>query len=163
GNFKFIDTGHILGSRGLLIEHTILHTGDLSIRERAFISKPIIPKVETLIIESTFGKREYIFPPLNRVIHEVISLISSMYDRVVSLISKLSMPKAETLIIESTFGKREYIYPPVNRVIHEVNSRISSLYDRGVTVILMGYSLGKAQILPSLFGSWKPLIVHDEI
>ncbi|WP_172602357.1 exonuclease [Candidatus Nitrosocosmicus franklandus] len=114
GNFKFIDTGHILGSRGLLIEDKILYTGDLSIRERAFISKPIIPKVETLIIESTFGKREYIFPPLNRV-------------------------------------------------IHEVNSLISSMYDRGVPVILMGYSLGKAQILTSLFGSWKPLIVHDEI
>lgn len=114
GNFKFIDTGHILGSRGLLIEDKILYTGDLSIRERAFISKPIIPKVETLIIESTFGKREYIFPPLNHV-------------------------------------------------IHEVNSLISSMYDRGVPVILMGYSLGKAQILTSLFGSWKPLIVHDEI
>ena len=27
----------------------------------------------------------------------------------------------------------------------------------------MGYSLGKAQVLTSLFGSWKPLIVHDEI
>jgi putative mRNA 3-end processing factor len=27
----------------------------------------------------------------------------------------------------------------------------------------MGYSLGKAQILTSLFVSWKPLIVHDDI
>ena len=27
----------------------------------------------------------------------------------------------------------------------------------------MGYSLGKAQILTSLFGTWKPLIVHDDI
>ena len=114
GDFKLIDTGHILGSRGLLIEDKIFYTGDLSMRDRAFLAKPVIPRVETLIIESTFGKREYIFPPLNHI-------------------------------------------------IHEVNSLISRMYDRGIPVILMGYSLGKAQILTSLFGSWKPLIVHDEI
>ena len=112
--FKFVDTGHILGSRGLLLEDKIFYTGDLSMRDRAFLAKPKIPKVETLIIESTFGKREYIFPPLKHV-------------------------------------------------IHEVNSLISNMYDKGIPVILMGYSLGKAQILCSLFGSWKPLIVHDEV
>ena len=112
--FKFVDTGHILGSRGLLLEDKIFYTGDLSMRDRAFLAKPKIPKVETLIIESTFGKREYIFPPLNQV-------------------------------------------------IHEVNTLISNMYDKGIPVILMGYSLGKAQILCSLFGSWKPLIVHDEV
>ena len=37
------------------------------------------------------------------------------------------------------------------------------MYSRGIPVILMGYSLGKAQVLTSLFGSWKPLIIHDEI
>lgn len=113
-DFKFVNTGHILGSRGLLLEDKIFYTGDLSMRDRAFLAKPKIPKVETLIIESTFGKREYIFPPLNHV-------------------------------------------------THEVNSLISNMYDKGIPVILMGYSLGKAQVLCSLFGSWKPLIVHDEV
>ena len=37
------------------------------------------------------------------------------------------------------------------------------MYSRGIPVILMGYSLGKAQVLTSLFGAWKPLIIHDEI
>jgi len=37
------------------------------------------------------------------------------------------------------------------------------MFSRGIPIILMGYSLGKAQILTSLFGSWKPLIVHDDI
>ena len=113
-DFKLVDTGHILGSKGLLLEDQIFYTGDLSIRDRAFLTKPSLPKVETLIIESTFGKREYVFPALRHI-------------------------------------------------IHEVNSLISNLYDKGIPVILMGYSLGKAQVLSSLFGSWKPLIVHDEI
>ena len=35
--FRLIDTGHILGSRGLLIGEDIYYTGDLSMRERAFM------------------------------------------------------------------------------------------------------------------------------
>lgn len=113
-NFRFVNTGHILGSRGLLIEDKIFYTGDLAMRDRGFLKKTKIPKVDTLIIESTFGKKEYIFPPLSQV-------------------------------------------------LHSVNTIISELYDKGVPVILLGYSLGKAQTLMSLFGLWKPLFVHDEI
>jgi putative mRNA 3-end processing factor len=109
-----VDTGHILGSKGLLIGNEIFYTGDLSMRDRAFLRKP-------------------------------------------------SIPKAETLIIETTFGKPEYIFPPIEQITHSVNSLVSEMYSRGVPVILMGYSLGKAQVLTSLFGAWKPLIVHDEI
>ena len=109
-----VDTGHILGSRGLLVGNEIFYTGDLSMRDRAFLRKTTIPKADTLIIETTFGKPEYIFPPLEHI-------------------------------------------------THHVNSLISEMYSRGIPVILMGYSLGKAQILTSLFGAWKPLIVHDEI
>jgi len=113
-DFQMIDNGHILGSKGLLVNKKIFYTGDLSTRKRAFLKKPEIPKVETLIIESTFGKPEYKFPP-------------------------------------------------IDKIIHQVNSLISEMYSRGIPVILMGYSLGKAQILTSLFGSWDPLIVHDDI
>ena len=94
-----IDTGHILGSKGLLIGNEIFYTGDLSMRDRAFLRKPAIPR-------------------------------------------------AETLIIETTFGKPEYIFPPIEQITHSVNSLISEMYSRGIPVILMGYSLGKAQILP---------------
>ena len=37
------------------------------------------------------------------------------------------------------------------------------MFSKGIPIILMGYSLGKAQILISLFGNWKPLYVHDDI
>ena len=113
-DFQLLDNCHILGSKGLLVKNKIFYTGDLSTRKRTFLKEPEIPKAEVLIIESTFGKPEYRFPPLNQI-------------------------------------------------IHQVNSLISEMYSRGIPVILMGYSLGKAQILTSLFGSWKPLIVHDDV
>jgi putative mRNA 3-end processing factor len=113
-NIQLVDNGHILGSKGLLFDNKVFYTGDLSIRKRAFLNKPKIPKVETLIIESTFGRPMFKFPP-------------------------------------------------IEKIVYEVNTLISEMYSRGIPVILMGYSLGKAQILTALFGLWKPLILHDNV
>jgi len=49
--FRLLDTGHILGSKGLLIGDSLYYTGDISARERAFMKSARIPKVHTLIIE----------------------------------------------------------------------------------------------------------------
>jgi putative mRNA 3-end processing factor len=112
--FRLVDTGHILGSRGLLIEDQLFYTGDISIRERAFMKPARLPRVKTLIIESTFGRPEYIFPALSEV-------------------------------------------------THKTNKIISEMYDLGIPVILMGYTLGKAQLLTKLFGHWDPIYVHDSV
>lgn len=113
--FALVDTGHILGSRGLLInDGDVYYTGDLSIRERAFM-KPA------------------------------------------------KMPHASTLIIESTFGRPGYKFPAVDDITHRTNKVISEMYDMGVPVILMGYALGKAQLLTKMFGHWDPVYVHDSV
>lgn len=58
--FWLVDTGHILGSRGLLIgDNDVYYTGDISMRERAFMKPAKVPRARTLIIESTFGRPEY--------------------------------------------------------------------------------------------------------
>ena len=113
-DFRLLDSGHILGSNGLLIEDELYYTGDISIRKRAFMNPAIIPKARILIIESTFGDPDYIFP------------------------------KFET-------------------TIHKANLIISEMYHQGIPVILLGYTLGKAQILTNVFRHWKPLIIHDSI
>jgi putative mRNA 3-end processing factor len=113
--FKLIDTGHILGSKGLLVSgDEVYYTGDISIKERAFMRPALIPQVQTLIIESTFGRPQYVFPDLREV-------------------------------------------------IHNTNKIISEMYDKGIPVLLMGYPLGKAQLLTELFGHWNPLYVHDSV
>jgi putative mRNA 3-end processing factor len=112
--FRLVDTGHILGSRGLLIgEEDIYYTGDISMRERAFM-KPA------------------------------------------------KVPHAKTLIIESTFGRPEYVFPQISEITHKTNKIISEMYDLGIPVILMGYTLGKAQLLTKLFSHWD-LIIHDSV
>ena len=111
---QLVETGHILGSRGLLLEDSLFYTGDISTRERAFM-KPA------------------------------------------------KMPRVRTLIIESTFGRPGYVFPPVSETLDKTNRIISETYDSGRPVVLMGYALGKAQLLTSLFRHWEPLIVHDSV
>lgn len=112
--FELIDSGHILGSRGLLIDGKIFYTGDVSIRDRAFLKGAKIPKCKMLILESTYGKPEFKFPS-------------------------------------------------VKEITDSANKIISNLYSKGMPVILMGYPLGKAQILTSMFKHWSPIYLHDSV
>ena len=111
---QLLNTGHILGSRGLLVNNELYYTGDISIRKRAFMSAEPVPNVKTLIIESTFGRPHYIFPALSEI-------------------------------------------------IHKANEIISQMYHHGVPVLLMGYPLGKAQLLAYLFQHWEPFYTHDSV
>lgn len=106
-NFSLIDAGHILGAKGLLFGDEVFYTGDISIRERAFMKGAKAPKCKVLITECTFG-----------------------------------MP--------------EYVFPKIDDIVKRVNEIISDSYSRGKPVILLGYELGKAQILSYLFSHWAP-------
>ena len=112
--FELLNSGHILGSKGLVIDDEIYYTGDLSTRSRYFMQPAVLPQIETLIIESTFGRPEYIFPDLREL-------------------------------------------------VHTANSIISGCYDRGIPVVLMGYQLGKAQLLTQIFRHWEPMYIYDSI
>ena len=112
-NFSMLDSGHILGAKGLLFED-IFYTGDISLRDRGFLRGAKIPKCKTLITECTFGKPEFIFPS-------------------------------------------------IEEIVKRVNEIISDSYNRGKPVILLGYELGKAQLISHLFQHWDPLFYHDSI
>ncbi len=111
---KLLDSGHILGSRAICIGDEVIYTGDAAGRERAFLAK-------------------------------------------------CKTRRARTLIIETTFGSPEYVFPEVQTVIKEVNEMIARAYERAMGVVLMGYPLGKAQVLSYLFSVWAPLYVHERV
>lgn len=73
------------------------------------------------------------------------------------------IPKCKTLITECTFGIPEFVFPKINEIQKQVNEIISELYSKGKPVLLLGYQLGKAQTITSLFGHWKPLYYHDSV
>ncbi len=111
---ELLDSGHILGSRAILIDEEVYYTGDASGRERAFLGT-------------------------------------------------CKTKHAKTLIMETTYGSPEYEFPPTAKLVSEVNDLIGDLYHRGKPVVLMGYPLGKAQLLCYFFSSWGPLYVHHRV
>ena len=112
-NFSMIDSGHILGARGLLFDD-VFYTGDICTRQRGFL----------------IGAK---------------------------------VPKCRTLITECTFGLPEFVFPNIDETVKKVNGIISEMYSKGKPVILLGYELGKAQVLSYLFAHWQPLYYHDSI
>jgi putative mRNA 3-end processing factor len=113
-DLRLLDAGHILGSRGLLIDEEIFFTGDFVGRSRAFLNRAVATKCETLIMDTTFGKDACIFPS-------------------------------------------------IEGVIDEVNKIIADFFSRGIPVVLMGYALGKAQILSYYFSHWDPIYTTKSI
>jgi putative mRNA 3-end processing factor len=111
---ELLDSGHILGSRAIRIQDEVYYTGDASGRARAFLGK-------------------------------------------------CRTRRARVLVMETTYGSPEYVFPPTAKLVREVNSLIASAYDRGAPVVLMGYPLGKAQLLSYFFSSWEPLIYHQGV
>ena len=79
-NFSLIDSGHILGAKGLLVDD-IFYTGDICTRDRGFLPAAEIPQCKTLITECTFGLPEFKFPKLDEIKSQVNHIISDLYSR----------------------------------------------------------------------------------
>ena len=96
-NFSLIDSGHILGARGLLFDD-IFYTGDICTRNRGFLSGAKIPKCKTLITECTFGLSEFVFPSIDEIKKQVNELISGLYGKGVPVILMgYQLGKAQTI------------------------------------------------------------------
>jgi putative mRNA 3-end processing factor len=111
---ELFDSGHILGSRAIRIQDEVYYTGDASGRPRAFLGK-------------------------------------------------CRTRQARILVMETTYGIPEYVFPSTAKLVKEVNALVASAYDRGVPVVLMGYPLGKAQLLSYFFSSWEPMFYHVSV
>ena len=107
-NFSLIDSGHILGSKGLLFED-IFYTGDICTRDRGFLSGAKVPKCKTLITECTFGLPEFAFPKLDDIKKQVNEIISELYSKGVPVILMgYQLGKAQT--ITQLFGHWSPLY-----------------------------------------------------
>ena len=79
-----LDSGHVAGSRAALVddgETRFLYTGDVSTRDRAFLSGFEPVPVDVLIVESTYGRPEYVFPPQAEVESAVVDFLDETADR----------------------------------------------------------------------------------
>ena len=83
--FSLIDSGHVLGSKGLLFDD-IFYTGDICTRDRGFLKAAKIPLCKTLITECTFGLPEFTFPKMDKIQNQGNQLIADLYSKGIPVI-----------------------------------------------------------------------------
>lgn len=112
---ELVETGHILGSRGLFVEDTFYYTGDIAGRQRGFMPAPKPVSCETLVIESTYGKPVYRFPSLASVLLSANRIISSSLDKGKSVVVE-GYPLGKSQLLTYLFQSWSplYVYGNVN-------------------------------------------------
>jgi len=137
-NFSLIDSGHILGAKGLLFED-VFYTGDICTRDRAFLKAAVIPKCKTLITECTFGLPEFVFPKIHEIKSKVNEIISELYSKGIPVIL-LGYQLGKSQTISSLFGHWKPLY------YHDSVKKMNDLHRRlGVNLEeVLGHSEAEA-------------------
>ena len=123
-----IDSGHILGSRAVLIEDSVFYTGDFSRRDRGFLKGSPGVKCDTLIMETTYGMPKYVFTQTDSIVSKVSSLIAECFDKCRPVVlTGYALGKAQ--LITFLFKHWEPIF------LHESVHRMNSLHrDFGIAL-----------------------------
>lgn len=136
-DYHLVDSGHILGSKGLLFED-IFYTGDICTRNRGFLDGAKIPKCKTLITECTFGLSEFVFPNLDEIKKQVNELISEFYSKGIPVILMgYQLGKAQT--ITQLFGHWSPLY------FHDSVKEMNDLHNQLGVALTEGMGHSEAQ------------------
>ncbi|MFC1758228.1 MBL fold metallo-hydrolase RNA specificity domain-containing protein [Planctomycetota bacterium] len=76
-----LPAGHMLGSAMLLVEQNdtrLLYTGDFQLKETLTCRKAIVPKVDVLVMECTFGRPQFSFPDRTATVKRLVSTVRSI-------------------------------------------------------------------------------------
>lgn len=104
---SLFNAGHILGSSMVHLNigdgyHNFLYTGDLKFSDTKLLSRAInrFQRVETLMIESTYGSQTDVYPPLEKCEDELIELIKNTIEKKGKiLIPVLGVGRAQELML----------------------------------------------------------------
>jgi Cft2 family RNA processing exonuclease len=94
--------GHILGSSQILVEkdgQKLVYTGDFKLRKGCTTPKAEIKKCDILIMESTFGLPQYIFPSREEIEEKICKFIEkAFFSNSVPVLLAYSLGKAQEVI-----------------------------------------------------------------
>ena len=74
--------GHVLGSAMLHVERpegSLLYTGDYKLRPSHTVETADPPRADVLVMESTYGKPHFVFPPARQVEERLLELVGAAF------------------------------------------------------------------------------------
>lgn len=119
--------GHIFGSAQSLLAHekhgTLLYTGDFKLRRGLSAEPCATPRADVLIMETTYGKPQYVLPPTERVLADVIRFCrSAIEDGETPVLFGYSLGKSQELL--SSFAQAKL---PV--MLHPQTWKLTQVYE----------------------------------
>ena len=122
-----LPAGHVHGSAQLFVEtdeERLLYTGDFKLRP-GLSSEPIAwRRADTLVMETTFGKPEYIFPPTGKVLSDMIAFCRETLDGgAVPVLLGYSLGKAQEILCAVAQAG-------LKPMLHETVAKMTRLYRR---------------------------------
>ena len=126
---ELLPAGHVLGSAQVRVTrgdgHRLVYTGDLCLDAPLTASRGEIATCDTLVIESTFGKPKYRFPPRDEVYDAVAAWARGQLERGVRpILLAYSLGKAQESIAQLTARGLSLCADPA---IHDVVKLYASL------------------------------------
>jgi putative mRNA 3-end processing factor len=115
----FFDSGHIFGSKAVLVKDSVFYTGDISVRNRGFLKGCRGVKCGTLIMETTYGKPRYVFPNTEQVIADANRFISRCFDSCRPVILT-GYPLGKAQLISRLFDSWEPMF--LHESVYKMNS-----------------------------------------
>ena len=119
--------GHIHGSAQCLLEHarlgSLLYTGDFKLRPGRSAEPCATPRADTLIMETTFGRPQYVFPPTERVLADIAAFChAALADGDTPVLFGYSLGKSQELLCGLTEARL-----PV--MLHTQTLRLTRIYE----------------------------------
>ncbi|KTG10600.1 mRNA 3'-end processing factor [Haloprofundus marisrubri] len=126
---ELVDAGHVAGSTAAVVddgERRYCYTGDISTRDRFYLDGFEPPNVDVLIIESTYGKPEYVLPPQKIVERELVDWLDDTDDRPVLLFG-YSLGRAQKLQLLAGRSERSRLF--VTKAVARINAVVEDHLD----------------------------------
>lgn len=119
--------GHIFGSAQSLIDHethgTLLYTGDFKLRPGRSAERCATPRADTLIMETTFGRPHYVFPPTAQILADIAAFCqAAIEDGDTPVLYGYSLGKSQELLC----GLAEARLPVM---LHPQTLRLTRIYE----------------------------------
>lgn len=98
---RLFPAGHIFGSAMFHLTRnddgaTLLYTGDFKIRRALVAEEAVFRRADTLVMESTFGKPQFVFPSLTEVSGDILNFVHcALGDGATPVLQAYSLGKAQ--------------------------------------------------------------------
>lgn len=119
--------GHIFGSAQSLLTHathgSLLYTGDFKLRPGRSAEPCALPPADLLIMETTFGRPQYVFPPTREVLDEIAAFChNTIDDGDTPVLFGYSLGKSQELLSGLAEAK-------LNVMLHPQPMRLTRIYE----------------------------------